>query len=68
MPMKHIPGWFLTLALALAGIVPAAAQSTADKQQSLGDLARQLRKEKKQTVPVITNENFSQLHLVIKQC
>jgi hypothetical protein len=67
MPMKHIPGWFLTLALALAGIVPAAAQSTADKQQSLGDLARQLRKEKKQTVPVITNENFSQLHLLIKQ-
>src|SRR5437762_9746381 len=65
--MKHIPVWFLTLALALAGIVPAAAQSTADKQQSLGDLARQLRKEKKQTVPVITNENFSQLHLLIKQ-
>src|SRR3989442_2571363 len=67
MLMKHIPCWLLTVARTLAGSLPAAAQSTADKDQSLGDLARQLRKQKRQAMPVITNENFSQLHLLIKQ-
>src|SRR5437867_4178263 len=45
----------------------AWSQSTSNEEPSLGDLARSLRKNKKPSLPVITNDNFSQLPQLIKE-
>jgi hypothetical protein len=45
----------------------ACAQSGDQQNQSLGDLARSLRAQKKAELPVITNDNFSQLPQLIHE-
>jgi len=53
--------------LALGSAMPACAQAGDQQNQSLGDIARSLRAKKRAELPVITNDNFSQLPTLIQE-
>ncbi|HLK34987.1 MAG TPA: hypothetical protein VKT29_17950 [Terriglobales bacterium] len=59
---------FILLLMAGLALGPSArAQSDSGQNQSLGDVARALRAKKKAELPVITNDNFSQLPKLIHE-
>lgn len=67
--LKYIASFLLIAFAAFVLSSPATAQSD-EQEPSLGDLARSLKKSRKEAepaVPVITNENFGQMQELIKK-
>ena len=65
--MRTVTRLLLTTIVVASLWSPAILAQSGTEERSLGDLARALRKGRKAPLPVITNENFSQMPRLIRE-